>query len=216
MITNSKLCAICTIVILAIGYTSTPVGALDTSVTNYQKHKLEFLSNTVENEQPGSLLKLDIENLISLQIVQQPIGNGNYVTSLPDTLTEYQIASDYGTIGLLAHNYLAGQYFFQILPGQEIELVHRDYRTERFVVTHIQQYQALVPNSPSSDFTDLATGEYLTALQLFGKIYRNKTGTLILQTCIYADQNPTWGRLFIVAEPVTQTTIVDSLRDIIQ
>jgi hypothetical protein len=74
----------------------------------------------------------------------------------------------------------------------------------RFVVTEIQQYQALVPDSSSSDFIDLTTREYLNASQLFKKVYGNQSGNLILQTCIEAEQNPTWGRVFIIAEPVDQ------------
>ena len=163
-----------------------------TSVVNPDKY---------EYDEADVLLKLSIESLVTLPITQQPRGNSNFVSTLKDYVTEFQVAADYGTVGLLAHNYLAGRYFFQILPGQEITLVYSGQRTERFVVTEIQEYQALVPESPSSDFIDLTTGNYLTVSQLFKNIYRNQPGYLILQTCISTQESPSWGRLFIIAEP---------------
>ena len=185
-----------------VGYLPTPVGALEISVVPRHPSTVAPVIDSDESEQSSVLHELNIDNLISLQVVQQPLGNINFVTSLPNYVTEYQTASNYGTTGLLAHNYLAGRYFFQILPGQEIELVYSDNRTDRFVVTQIQRYQALSPNSLSSDFINLDTGKYITASKLFRKIYISQTDRLVLQTCIYADQTPAWGRLFVIAEPI--------------
>lgn len=201
---KTKLSAISIILILAIGYLPTPAGALGSSITLSQSSNSPSIIGLDENErkEPDILRTLSIDNLVTLGIVQQPLGNSTFVTPVPGYVTEYQTASDYGTIGLLAHNYLAGRYFFQITPGERITLIYSDQTTASFVVTHIQQYQALSPNSPSSNFIDLDSGKFLTASQLFRKIYKNQTGDLVLQTCIYADRNPTWGRLFIIAEPV--------------
>ena len=189
---------------LAISYTPISVGALGSSVTISQSPHLLFIigSGKNENKEVGILSKISIENLVTLGIVRQPFGNSTFVTPVPGYATEYQTALNYGTIGLLAHNYLAGQYFFQISSGQKITLTYSDQTTKNFVVTQIQRYQALSPNSASSNFIELYSGKLLTASQLFRKIYKDQTGHLVLQTCIYADQNPTWGRLFIVAEPV--------------
>ena len=197
-----KLGAICIILILVFGYLPTPVGAQGSSVTPYQLHHLASYSDRNETEQSGILREIEVDNLITLRIVQQPIGDSNFVTSLPNYVTEYQTASKYGSIGLLAHNHLAGQYFFQISPGQKIKLVYSDTRTVSFVVTQIQHYQALSPNSPTSDFIDPYSGDHLTSSELFKKIYEDQTGHLVLQTCIYDNQIPTWGRLFIIAEPI--------------
>ncbi len=184
-----------------IGFLPIPVSASGNLALQSQ-----FLSTdstiTPEEKHRNIPSALHLNNSIALQITQQPTGNSNFVTSFPNYVTEYQAAANYGTIGLLAHNYLAGQNFFQISSGQEIELVYSDNHTVRFIVTEIQRYQALSPNSPSSDFIDLVNGDYLTASQLFNKVYRDQSGHLVLQTCIYADKNPTWGRLFIIAEPV--------------
>jgi hypothetical protein len=208
---RTKISIISILLIFTVGYLPTPVGALEISVIPRHPLTVAPVIDSDESEQSSVLRELTIDNLISLQVVQQPLGNINFVTPLPNYVTEYQTASNYGTIGLLAHNYLAGQYFFQILPGQEIELVYSDNRMDRFVVTQIQQYQALSPNSPSSDFINLDTGKYITASKLFRKIYISKTDRLVLQTCIYADQNPAWGRLFIIAEPVKQFPVNENL-----
>ena len=199
MTLKTKLSILSILLILLIGFLPFSVSASGGPAINSQglNHDLTFGDN--QKNVPNALYMNDST---TFQIVQQPAENDVFVTSFPNYVTEYRAASNFGTIGLLAHNYLAGQYFFQISTGQELELVYSDTHTQKFVVTEIKRYQALSPNSPSSDFIDLATGDYLTAPQLFNKVYKTQTGHLVLQTCIYADQNPTWGRLFIIAEPV--------------
>lgn len=201
---KTKLSIISIILILVMSYLPTPVGALGSSVTISQSPNLPSIisSDENENQEPGILRELSIDNLVTLGIVRQPFGNNTFVTPVPGYVTEYQTALNYGTIGLLAHNYLAGKYFFQISPGQRITLIYSDQTTASFIVTEVQQYQALSPNSASSNFIDLNSGKFLTASQLFRKIYKEQAGDLVLQTCIYKDQNQTWGRLFIVAKPV--------------
>ena len=152
------------------------------------------------NEQVRVLRELSFGDHLAFPIVQQPRGNMIFVSPLQNYITEYQAAATFGSIGLLAHNYLAGQYFFQVVHGQEITLTYSDLGSEKFIVTEIKQYQALTPESPSSDFIDLATGERLTASQVFRRTYGDQEGRLILQTCISANENPSWGRIFIIAE----------------
>jgi hypothetical protein len=199
--TRTKASIIFILLIFTIGFLPTPVGALNISSTLSESDELERAIDS-DGEETSVLRELEIDNLTTLQIVQQPNGNINFVTPLPNYVTAFQTATEFGTIGLLAHNYLAGRYFFQVVPGQEIELTYSDNRTSRFVVTQIQQYQAISPNSPSSNFINLNTGKHLTASNLFKEIYTNQTERLVLQTCIYKDQNPTWGRMFIIAEQI--------------
>jgi hypothetical protein len=104
-------------------------------------------------------------------------------------------------VGLLAHNYLAGQYFTQLKIGQIIRVVYGDGKIENFIVTEIARYQAISPNSPYSDFTNLATGERSNVESVFKKAYAGPHH-LTLQTCIAKDNELSWGRLFIIAEPM--------------
>ena len=205
MTIRTKVSIITILLVLTIGTLPTPVSASGSSFSASELTTLASVIDSDKNEQPEVLRELHIDDRITLPIVQQPRGNSAFVSPLEDYLTEYQTASKFGAVGLLAHNYLAGRYFAQIRPGQEIRLVYSDDRTEQFVVTEIHRYQALVPDSPSSDFVDLTNGEHLTASQLFMKVYGNQSGHLILQTCIESEQNPSWGRLFIIAEPAGQS-----------
>ena len=198
MTIKTKLSILSVILILVIGFLPISVSASGNPVLNSQILNYGINLETSQRDVPNTLY---LNDSTALQIIQQPAEDDNFVTSFPNYVTEFRAASNFDTIGILAHNYLAGQYFFQISTGQELELVYGDNHIEKFIVTKIQRYQALSPNSPSSDFIDLASGGYLTASQLFNKVYKNQTGNLVLQTCIYADQNPTWGRLFIIAEP---------------
>jgi hypothetical protein len=211
MTIKPKLRIISMLLVFTFGYLPASVDALGSP--KYHFDNPEIMEDLHENGRENVVGFLYLNDFLVLKIGKQPARNSNFVTLLPDFVTEYHTALNYGTIGLLAHNYLAGQYFFKILPGQEIELVFGNYRKESFVVTQIEKFQAVSPNSSSSDFIDLATGDYLTVSQLFRKMYANQTGHLVLQTCIYADQNLTWGRLFIIAEPNLRTTNNDNPRD---
>ena len=202
MTVKTKIITLNIILVFTIGTLPVPVSAFGSPATHTQFINSTSINDLTEGEHQNILGVLYLNDSLALKIGRQPVGNSNFVTPMSNYVTEFQIAANYGAVGLLAHNYLAGRYFFKILPGQEIKLVYRDNLIERFVVTRIQKYQALSPNSPSSDFIDLATGEFVSASQLFRKMYKNQSGNLVLQTCIYADENPTWGRLFIIAEPV--------------
>ncbi len=139
-------------------------------------------------------------SVFALPVVQQPAGDAGFVSSQPEVLTQFALASDYGTTGLLAHNTLAGAHFSALEAGQFLTVVYGDGRTAFFQITAVERYQALQPTSPYSDFVDTATQSKLSATDLFYHIY-NGNGQLVLQTCIEAEGNASWGRLFIVAEP---------------
>ena len=188
--------------IFSVGFTPTSVNALGNTGVSAAIPDFASFSKSLGSGQPGVLQGIYAKNLLALQVVQQPVGNDGFVTSAQGYASEFRMAAAYGNIGILAHNYLSGEGFFQLALGQEIQLVYGDKITKTFVVTYIQRYQALSPNSPTSDFIDLDSGKRLTASSLFLKIYGNGSGNLILQTCIEANQNPSWGRLFIIAKPI--------------
>jgi hypothetical protein len=154
----------------------------------------------VENGEAGILRGVYVPEVFASEVIQQPDEIATYVSSVENTLTQFQLASRFGSIGLLAHNYLAGNTFFLLAKGQKFYLIYGDGETKVFVVTQTLRYQALQPDSPSSKFVDLADGHILTASKLFRKVY-NRPDHVILQTCIYSDEIPTWGRLFVIAKP---------------
>lgn len=143
------------------------------------------------------------EGVLAFPVIQQPVGNPAFVSSENDVVTEFSMARDYGTLGLIAHNHLAGAAFAGLIEGQEIVIVKDGGQQSTYRITTIEQYQALSPTSPYSNFINLDDQTQLTATQLFEHTY-GVEGRLVLQTCIAANGQPSWGRLFIIAEPITE------------
>ena len=167
-------------------------------------------SQTVQNGKADSLRGVYVPNVMALPIVQQPSGNAGYVSSNDGQATQFAMASQFGNVGLLAHNYLSGKSFSQIAVGQEVRLIYGDGRVEYFIVTEILQYQALQPNSPWSSFRSLNDGETLNAEQMFKRVYAGDRH-VTFQTCVQAEGISSWGRLFVVAVPKTDFA-ADELR----
>lgn len=140
---------------------------------------------------------------VSFPVVQQPSGQPGYVSTVANTVTQFSAASNFGSLGFLAHNYLAGGKFFDVKVGDKITLTYQDKERRTFAVTEVRSFQAITSRSPYSDFIDLKSGSKLTYKELFSQTY-GVPGRLILQTCIAANGDDSWGRLFIIAIPVTQ------------
>lgn len=140
------------------------------------------------------------ENVLDLPIVQQPEGEPYYVSDQEGEVTQFSMVSQYGNIGLLAHNTLSGRHFSQLAVGQELRLDYEDGSVEYFVIEQILRFQALQPKSVASTFRNLDRNETLSAAEMFNRAYVGGH-RLVLQTCIAADGNVSWGRLFVVALP---------------
>jgi hypothetical protein len=135
-------------------------------------------------------------------VVQQPSGEPGYVSAREGRVTQFGLATRYGSEGFLAHNTLAGSSFFDVEMGDTIAVSYADGTMRSYQVTQIRHLQATRPNSPTSNFVDLENKNAgLTAVQLFYQTY-GVEDTLILQTCIANGSVLSWGRLFIIAEPV--------------
>jgi hypothetical protein len=145
-----------------------------------------------------------VPEVLAAKVLQQPANRPDYVTPVNGIVTEFANAKSYGNIGLLAHNYLAGANFSSIELGDEIRIVYGNGKVENYLVKEILRYQALEPNSPISDFIDLDSRQRETAASLFKKVYKGRRH-VTLQTCIFADRNMSWGRLFVIAVPITET-----------
>ena len=177
-----------------------PVSVLAGSNSEATLPNFSEFSQIVQNGEADVLRGVYVSSALALPVVQQPNNNPGYVSSRNGLATQFSMAAQYGNIGLLAHNNLSGRSFSQLVVGQEVRLIYGNGRVEYFVITEILQYQALQPTSMLSAFRDLATDETITANQLFEHIYTGKRH-VTFQTCIEANGNLSWGRLFIVAEP---------------
>ena len=174
---------------------------LETEQANQESRKLQELLNSVLDGQSDVIKGLYVKGGLALEVIQQPSGQPAYVSSTDDAITEFSMARKYGVIGMLAHNYLAGSFFYEIKIGDIVNIVYGDGEVNKYLVTDIQSYQALQPTSPHSQFLDMSTNEKLSATQLFYKVYTGNPH-LTLQTCIQEGSVDSWGRLFIIAEPI--------------
>lgn len=136
-----------------------------------------------------------------LRIVEQPRGKPEYVATRKDTLTNFQLASRYGSLGLLAHNFEAGKYFQELKIGDALRLMDGSGNSIPYCVKYIKRYQALSPRSPRSKFVDLETMEKLGAADVFKRVYMGDGTKVVLQTCIAEGKEEEWGRLFVICEP---------------
>ena len=157
-------------------------------------------SKSVQNGEADVLRGVYVSNVLALPVVQQPADNSYYVSNHDGEATQFSIASQYGNIGLLAHNTLSGKFFSQLAIGQEVRLVYGDGRIEYFVVRSALRFQALQPGSVSSSFRNLDRDELLSAGEMFNRAYVGES-RVVFQTCIKAKGNASWGRLFVVAVP---------------
>ncbi len=156
--------------------------------------------NLMTDGRPAELRGVFVPDVLADPVVQQSGHDGTFVSTDPGVITQFGPASDIGSVGLLAHNFLAGAKFTELQPGTLVYLVYGDGRLATFRVETLMRYQALDPESPYSTFVDLSTGTSMTASTVFNTVY-GRPGDVIFQTCIDANGNASWGRLFIVAEP---------------
>ncbi len=166
-----------------------------------QANKLDKFVASVSNGKANQVTGLFVDNVMAYQVTGQPNGDLSYVSTDPTKITEFGLARQYGSEGLLAHNYLAGAYFFKLSKGDIITLVYGDGSTANFQIDEVRSFQALSPESTQSHFVDQETGKELSASGLFNQIY-NSSHALVLQTCITKDGESSWGRLFVMASPV--------------
>ena len=157
-------------------------------------------SKTVQNGKANVLRGVYVSDTLALSVVQQPSNNAGYVSNNNGEATQFRMASQFGNIGLLAHNHLAGKSFSQLTVGQEVRLVYGDGKVETFVVAEVLKYQALQPNSPYSEFRGLDDSNTLTAEKMFKRVYFGDKH-VTFQTCIENNGNLSWGRLFVIAIP---------------
>jgi hypothetical protein len=158
---------------------------------------LETFIESVRNGESGALRGVYLLNVMAYAIVQQPEGDSSFVSEQPADITQFDMASRAGNIGLLAHNTLAGTSFFNILQDSQIVLVYGNGRTATFVVDQILMFQAL----PNGQYRNLQTQETIGIESLFETAFGGKRH-LTLQTCVEGEGNYQWGRLFIIAKPL--------------
>jgi hypothetical protein len=154
--------------------------------------------DTVKNGE-NKIVGVYIDNLMAKPVVQQPQGNYEFISSDPNTITQFMLTTP-GVVGLLAHNHLAGKSFFEIKPGDRVFIIEGNGLVSEYQVSEIDSFQVIKTDGVSK-YLNVHTSEMLDAGQLFAKFYMGEPH-ITLQTCIAKDGDPAWGRLFIIAVPV--------------
>jgi hypothetical protein len=168
---------------------------------------LENFVDSLKNGQKNTVVGIYVPGVLALPVGQQPQGNSGFVTRQPKQVTQFSMARQYGTVGILAHNDLAGADFDEIKINQYAIVIFGDGHEDYYLVTDLQKFQALSPTSTFSDFINLdGSKEHLTASQVFSRIYA-PGGRLVFQTCIEGQGDPSWGRMFIIAEPAAEQAL---------
>jgi hypothetical protein len=172
---------------------ATPVNAAASSAS------IETFAASLKKTDSSQLVGVFVKNIMAVKVVQQ--SSATSVSTSSGTVTQFGMASQYGSIGLLAHNNLSGASFSKLGSGTEIILVYGDGSTKKYQVTAVKKYQALSPSDPYSDFVNLDSPDStLSSSDVFSETYGS--GGLVLQTCISKNGNSSWGRLFIIASSV--------------
>ena len=190
----------------ALFYNPIPTYALDN--TTLLPAFADF-SKAVQNGSANVLRGVYVDNVLALPIIQQPSGNPGFVSSNDGETTQFGMAAQYGNVGLLAHNHLAGRLFANLVVGQSVRLVYGDGKVESFVISKVVRYQALQPTSPYSSFRNMDNSqETISADQMFKTVYLGDRH-VTFQTCIDAYGNSSWGRLFAIAVPKSEYLSID-------
>lgn len=177
----------------------TPAGAPVTA----SLPELSSFAASLANGQASQLVGVYAPGLFALPVVQQPAGDEEFVSSADQTVTQYSLPASFGVVGLLAHNTLSGYNFFKLKAGQEVVLIYGSGRQAHYKITASQRYQALSPYDAHSNFVDLngPGGQILNYQQVFDRVY-TQSSQLVFQTCFEANGDPSWGRVFYMAQPV--------------
>lgn len=157
-------------------------------------------SAAVINGDPEIVVGVYVEGLFALPVIQQPQDQPSYVSDENGLLTQFKLPAKHGVVGILAHNTLSGSLFSQLAEGDDVVVVYGDGRSELYSVAYSESYQALDPKNPYSEFININDAEEkkISSAELYNTIY-SAPDRLVFQTCIDANGDPSWGRLFVTA-----------------
>ena len=167
---------------------------------------LQDFTTALSTGDASELVGVYVDQTFAYPVVQQPAGSPAFVSVEEAVLTEFSLAGQYGSTGLLAHNYLAGESFDQLQESQQVSLVFGDGSTQEYTITSVRVFQAISPYNPYSNFEDLESHTVLSSTDLFMETYALE-GALIFQTCLEKDGIDSWGRIFVIAEPVEDSIL---------
>ncbi len=133
-------------------------GTFDTVTESTVTSSFPTISNfvrTLTTSSAETVSGVYIPSEFAFNVTQQPAGNAGFVSSEENLITQFGLASKYGSTGLIAHNHLAGATFSDVTPGQTVVVVNGDGTLDYYHIFAVEKYQALSPYSPYSQFLNL-------------------------------------------------------------
>lgn len=189
-----RIISISTILIFALGISPIKIAQAAIIPPSFE----DFIA-TLKVSDSSQLVGVYVYDILALKVVQQ--ASTYSVSTKLGSATQFGLAAKYGSIGLLAHNYLSGSSFINLETGTEIYLFFGDGSIKKYKVDTIKKYQSLNPADVFSDFINLAKPDAtISSDTVINETYG--AGDLVLQTCIARNGILDWGRLFIIASLV--------------
>lgn len=165
---------------------------------NHEHARLRAWIAGLPEGDPDTVISVFVPDILAQPVVPQR--SSLDVTIDPQEISQFRLAQTYGSIGLLAHNYLIGAKFFEIEVGDRAYAIYGDGHYDVYQVTEIADYQAI----NLYVYRDLITNARLDQYALVDKIYGAKNDRLVFQTCIEKDGALSWGRRFVLAQLVEE------------
>ena len=156
----------------------------------------------VTNGQAKVVRGVYVPEILALPVLQQPEDDPGSVFQVDGVATQFRSAARNNVIGLLAHNYLAGASFSNLKIGQDVRIVYGNGRVNYFKINRLARFRAVLPGSQDESYVDLSSNISYTAQDIFTMFY-DGDAHVTFQTCIGQGDNSSWGRLFVVAIPVS-------------
>jgi hypothetical protein len=164
---------------------------------------LDQLYERMNTEGEGYETGIYAPGVFAFPITQQPEDQNLYVSVKRNLVTLFRAAQNNGITGLLAHNFLAGAFFYNLELGQEVWLVEGNEKSQVYQITGIEQFQK-IERGADDVFIDLQTKESLSVSEVFDRFYTGEP-RLVLQTCLEKDGDLNWGLTFFVGEPIANS-----------
>lgn len=146
-----------------------------------------------------------ISGVLDLKVEPQLNGDNLEITNDPEIVNQYSLAKG-GTVALMAHNYLAGQYFYQIREGDVVLLDFRDGHSRKYVVTDIIEFQRL-----NLLFISTETLQVYSERQFLNTFFQSRD-YLVFMTCLEKSGNVSWGVTLFIALPLADEIVPCSIR----
>jgi hypothetical protein len=123
--------AVCVAILALTGYAPGLIlssGAVDAKASALQTElpTLTAFIDQVRNGHADQITGVYADQIFAFSVVQQPVGEPAFISTLPSTLTQFAPASAYGSLGFVAHNTLAGRLFPELRVNSTFSVIYGD------------------------------------------------------------------------------------------